>query len=245
MKRKTKKQLKWTGIIFVSLVILLLIVGAIFLNQATYQAMDEVQHLVDDKTVIKVDSGYLIEPDEVKANFVFYQGGLVETESYLPFVKALSEQGIRVFLPEFPLNLAILNTDQFQTLYDEYPSDLPWWIGGHSLGGASAAIFLSEDPQNIAGLLLLGAYPSDSSDLSEANVSVISMHAENDEIMNKEAYERTQSLLPEDTHFVEIEGGNHSQFGHYGFQTGDGVSTISREQQQAEVIATLVKALSN
>ena len=245
MKQKTKKRLKWSGIIFAGLIVGLVIVAAIFINQATYQAMDEAQGLVEDEAVMKIDSGYLLEPDEVKANFVFYQGGLVETESYLPFVKALSEQGIRVFLPEFPLNLAILNADQCQTLYDAYPSDLPWWIGGHSLGGASATIFLSEEPNNIAGLLLLGAYPSDASDLSEVDYPVISIYAEHDEIMNKEAYQRTQALLPEATQFVEIEGGNHAHFGHYGFQTGDGESTISREQQQAQVIDTLVKAVTN
>lgn len=38
---------------------------------------------------------------------------------------------------------------------------------------------------------------------------------------------------------VQIEGGNHSNFGYYGFQNGDGKSLISREEQHKEVAERL------
>ena len=38
--------------------------------------------------------------------------------------------------------------------------------------------------------------------------------------------------LPPHTKWVTIDGGNHSQFGYYGFQLGDRSATISREAQQ-------------
>ena len=40
---------------------------------------------------------------------------------------------------------------------------------------------------------------------------------------------------------VEIEGGNHAQFGNYGPQKGDLPATISAEEQQAQT----VEAISN
>jgi hypothetical protein len=42
---------------------------------------------------------------------------------------------------------------------------------------------------------------------------------------------------------VRIEGGNHSQFGWYGFQPGDRWASISREEQQAVVVRELRRAV--
>ena len=38
---------------------------------------------------------------------------------------------------------------------------------------------------------------------------------------------------------VEIEGGNHAQFGNYGPQKGDLTAAISAEEQQAQTVATI------
>ena len=48
---------------------------------------------------------------------------------------------------------------------------------------------------------------------------------------------RHPALLPADTRYVPIEGGNHAQMGWYGPQPGDGTATISREEQQQQVVA--------
>lgn len=48
------------------------------------------------------------------------------------------------------------------------------------------------------------------------------------------------SNLPPHTRFVEIKGGNHAQFGYYGFQLGDHRATIPREQQQAELLRAIL-----
>ena len=41
---------------------------------------------------------------------------------------------------------------------------------------------------------------------------------------------------PNDVVWVEMEGANHAQFGWYGIQPGDGVATISREEQQKWIL---------
>ena len=61
--------------------------------------------------------------------------------------------------------------------------------------------------------------------------------------MNRESYEKNRENLPVDTTEVVLDGGCHAQFGSYGAQDGDGVPTISGEEQvrqTAEAIAAFV-----
>jgi hypothetical protein len=44
--------------------------------------------------------------------------------------------------------------------------------------------------------------------------------------------------------WVEIKGGNHSQFGHYGPQLFDGTATVTREEQQPVSRSALLAALA-
>ena len=45
-----------------------------------------------------------------------------------------------------------------------------------------------------------------------------------------------ESRLPEDTTYTTIEGGNHSGFGLYGQQNGDGTATMTAEEQQKQLV---------
>lgn len=214
-------------------VLLLLFAGSWYLLSAnTYRAMPEAEALFEEEQVSMEEGLIIVDTEDYKGNLVFYQGGLVEPASYLPLAMRLSQEGFRVFIPQMPLNLAILNTRAFEDIQESYPSSEPWLLGGHSLGGASASIFVSGTPDEVDGLFFLAAYPSSGSDLSEYALPVLSVTATNDEILNWESYEEAQANLPEEmlTSFV-IEGGNHSNFGYYGFQSGDGESSLSREEQ--------------
>jgi len=44
---------------------------------------------------------------------------------------------------------------------------------------------------------------------------------------------------------VQINGGNHSQFGYYGSQLGDNPATISRVQQLSFTVNAILSVLSN
>ncbi|EXJ22952.1 carboxymethylenebutenolidase-related protein [Alkalibacterium sp. AK22] len=188
--------------------------------------------MIEKEQVTVEDNVIIVNTDEHKGNLVFYQGGLVESTAYLPLALSLSREGFRVFIPNMPLNLAILNTAAFEDIQSTYPSDEPWLLGGHSLGGASASIFVSGNSEAVDGLFFLAAYPSSGSDLSKYALPVLSVTATNDNILNWESYEEAQLNLPEESlTSVIIEGGNHSNFGYYGFQSGDGENTLSREEQ--------------
>ena len=55
---------------------------------------------------------------------------------------------------------------------------------------------------------------------------------------------RNRHLLPPDTRWIEIEGGNHSQFGDYGFQPGNGVARVSRQVQQQRLNKEALRLLA-
>jgi hypothetical protein len=57
--------------------------------------------------------------------------------------------------------------------------------------------------------------------------------------------EANSQYLPDDTNWVLIDGGNHSQFGYYGSQLGDNAATISREQQQELTVEAILFALKS
>ena len=56
------------------------------------------------------------------------------------------------------------------------------------------------------------------------------------EVESGKGLEDAETLLPDTTERIVVEGGNHAYFGNYGEQEGDGTATISREQQQEEAV---------
>jgi hypothetical protein len=72
---------------------------------------------------------------------------------------------------------------------------------------------------------------------------VITLHGSQDGLATPAKIEASRPLLPSDTQFITIEGGNHAQFGWYGLQDGDGTASISREDQQSQAVNAVVKFL--
>jgi hypothetical protein len=52
-------------------------------------------------------------------------------------------------------------------------------------------------------------------------------------------------LLPADTVWIAIQGGDHAQFGWYGPQSGDNPATIGREEQQKQIIQATITFLDS
>ena len=99
-----------------------------------------------------------------------------------------------------------------------------------------AANYAKQNSSKLEGLILLAAYPAESDDLSAISLNVLSIYAANDSFATLEDIEKSKKLLPKNTVWHKIEGGNHSQFGYYGFQRGDEKADITREKQQQEIL---------
>ena len=238
------KRQKLLRFILLFLLILLVLTGSAlgYLRLRTYRSMPEATTAMAQSNVSIVRRIIVFDPPgEVVASLVLYQGGLVETEAYAVLAQLLSDEGIRVFMPRMPLQLSILNTKEFDRIYDEYYDGEKWYIGGHSLGGAAAALYAAGRHERVSGLVLLGAYPANSSDLSGARIPVLSITASDDQVMDRQRFAATQVLLPQNTTFSELQGGNHANFGYYGPQNGDGPATISREEQHRLTVVLMME----
>ena len=190
----------------------------------------------EGKTMVFIPDG------DIKAGFIFYQGGKVDHVSYSPLMSALAEKGVLCIVPSMPFDMAVFNTDAAAGLREDYPQVEKWYIGGHSLGGAMAASYLAETTEEYDGLILLGAYTT--ADLSAKNLDVLTVYGTEDRVMNKKNYIAGWDLLPKEAEEYVIRGGNHAYFGSYGEQEGDGTAKITNKQQidlTASAIAEFVR----
>lgn len=177
--------------------------------------------------------------------FIFYPGGNVDHRAYAPPLHEIAAQGFLVAGLSLPLDLAVLAPNQAEDVIEAHPEIETWVIGGHSLGGAMAARFVETHPGTAAGLVLWAAYPPDSNSLADSELPVLSIYGTRDGVASPRKIERRFDLLPEKTLYFVLEGGNHAQFGFYGPQNRDLSADISREEQQAQIIAATVDFLKS
>jgi len=175
------------------------------------------------------------QPTETKG-IIFYPGGRVDYRSYTPLLYQLAQAGVPVVMMKMPLSLAVLAPNRADEVLRNpfFPCENEveeWYVGGHSLGGAMAAVYAGNNLDQITGLILLAAYPPDSSDLSTTDLRVLSIFATKDGLATKEDIDASKALLPSGTHVLAIVGGNHAQFGDYGTQGRDGEALIEDYEQ--------------
>ena len=174
--------------------------------------------------------------------FIFYPGGRVDYRSYAPALREVALHGYLVVLVPAPLNLMFFDPNAADAVFPQFPEIEHWALGGHSLGGAMAANYLYSHPGTAEGLILWASYPAASNDLSNSDLRVLSNYGTLD-MGGMEAFESSRALLPVDTTWVVIEGGNHAQFGDYGLQPGDNAATISAADQQSQIVDATVSFL--
>jgi len=241
------RKLKYISL---GIVLLLILVTAGFLVWANTplgpmpEALDALQS--DSQVQVTENSWIVFQPVGMQpdSGLILYPGGRVDPRAYAPIARAIAEQGYLVVIVPMPLNLAVLGSDSAQEVIAAYPEIQHWAVGGHSLGGAMAASFANQHPDAIQGLALWAAYPASSDDLSERSLQVVSIIGSKDGLGTDQGVEATRQLLPESTQFVTIEGGNHAQFGWYGEQPGDAEATITRDDQQAQVLQATLELLA-
>lgn len=207
--------------------------------QVALQSDDQVE-VLDGNWLVFRPKG--INPD---TGLIFYQGSRVATRSYAPAAHAIAAKGFLVVIPQMPLNQAVFAPDTAAEVIGRYPAVQHWAIGGHSLGGAMAARFAYQNQDVIQGLVLWASYPASSDNLSSSTMQAVSISGTLDGLATPEKIAASRALLPSDTLWIAIDGGNHAQFGWYGDQPGDHPATILREKQQAQTIEATITLLKN
>lgn len=197
-------------------------------SETALQAMNS-----DSQVYVSPENGWVIffpaENARPETGFIFYPGGKVDYRAYAPVLKMVASKGYFVAVVPSPLNLAFFDVNAAARVQAAYPEVKHWFVGGHSLGGVAAASYASSH-EEIRGVVFWASYPADDS-LKNKNVPAISIFGTNDGLATREKLDESKSLLLPDTKFVAIEGGNHAQFGSYGFQDGDNEASIPPEEQ--------------
>lgn len=237
---KNKKGL----VIFFAVIVLVIIVSLIYLVTGNYDSKDLAKaFMVSDKnTTVLIEDGIKFIPVVPNGTgIILYQGAKVDVSAYSVEAKVLADNGYTVFIPKMPFNMAFFGINRADKLIENNPGIKSWYMAGHSLGGSMAAKYTSKNHEKIDGLILLASYSVD--DLSGYSGKVISIIGSEDMGIDKAKLDETSKNLPEDTEFYIIKGGNHSQFGDYGFQKGDNIADISPEEQLKLITNRILKYL--
>ena len=233
-KKSLKQRLRMAAIITLA-VLAVLTGGFLWYVSDYYRAEDTALAVLAQEDSITVrDNLTILSPSyPTDTAVIFYPGAKVEGAAYLPLLDQLRQTGVTCILVEMPFHMAIFDPDAALDVIPQFPEIRHWYIAGHSMGGAMASQFASSHPDQADGLILLGAYlygdypPEDTLTIyGSLNQSV------------EDKIDYTENI-------VEIEGGNHAQFGNYGPQKGDLPAGISAEEQQRQTVEVIQSFLAD
>ncbi len=242
---------RYKVLVAVLIAVLAIFSGFVIWAETPPPPMQQAYEALHSDTYVNVSQGQWLVFEPIGANytsgFIFYPGGRVNYISYAPYAYEIAAQGYLVVIVSMPLNLAVFDVNAANNVIADYPNVTSWVIGGHSLGGSMAAQYIHDNSNNsnkVDGLALWASYPPSGVDLSKSKITVVTVHGTNDGLVSSKQIDDSLKQLPPDTVRVEIDGGNHAQFGWYGLQSGDNLATISREQQQDITVNATVRLLS-
>ena len=224
---RRKKRLIAVGSVLLLLVIL---ASAFFWYVSDYYRAEDValDVMAQNSGITVQDNLTILSPTyPTDTALIFYPGAKVEAEAYLPLLDQIRQTGVACILVHMPFHMAIFDADAAQKVIAQFPEYQHWYIAGHSMGGAMASKFAADHPDQVDGLILLGAYIY--GDYPDEDTLTI-YGSLNQSVEDKIDY--TENI-------VEIEGGNHAQFGNYGPQKGDLPAAISAEEQQKQTVEAI------
>ncbi len=190
------------------------------------------------------------EPPADWPAFIFFPGALVSPAAYAPLARAVAAAGYAGYLVELPRRGAFGGADdpelehRFDQLLVRPGTPRRWVIAGHSRGAAVAAELAATPRAGFSGLVLIGTTHPRDVDLSRLTAPVTKIVGTRDGIARPAGVEANRARLPAATRWVWVEGGNHSQFGWYGFQPGDRRASVSADSQHTVTIGAVLAALA-
>jgi pimeloyl-ACP methyl ester carboxylesterase len=105
-----------------------------------------------------------------------------------------------------------------------------------------AAQYAADHPGAVQALAFWASYAA--TDLSASNLAVLSTWGSLDAGAARISGPEARAAVPPGATFVEIPGGNHEQMGWYTGQPNDPPATISRADQQRQVVAATLDLLA-
>jgi len=163
---------------------------------------------------------------------IFFPGALVSPIAYAPLVRATATAGFRSYIVELPRRGAFGGADdpaleqRFERLLARPGTPRRWVIAGHSRGAVVAAQLAVPQPAGFSGLILIGTTHPRDVDLRSITAPVTKIVGTRDGIAKPTDVEANRAKLPAATHWVWVEGGNHSNSGGTAFSRAIGGPTF-------------------
>ena len=243
-QKKSKKNItKW----FFTLIILgALAWGITWATFARVPLPEAVKALESDGQIEVTQDPWLVfspKRGQLETGFIFYPGGRINPQGYATLMRAIALEGTLVVVPNMPINMAVFNANVADDIMAYFPDIEDWVIGGHSVGGTMAAQYAHQHPELVKGLVIWASYPAENANLSNYDIPVLSIYGTLDPRVNDDSIRERKHLLPDDTQYTRIEGGDHHQFGSYEIKPGEHFATINRDSQQREIIQATLNLL--
>jgi pimeloyl-ACP methyl ester carboxylesterase len=122
--------------------------------------------------------------------------------------------------------------------------DCEWTLAGHSRGARHALeVARALPPGRIASLVLIGSTHPREESYASLRIPVLKILGSEDGVAPVADSLARRDLLPAASRWEVIEGGNHAQFGYYGYQLWDRPATITREQQHDRATELLLSVI--
>jgi len=192
--------------------------------------------------LVRVSQGefLVLEPASRSAStaLIFYPGGKVDPIAYAPILRDLAGNGLKVVVTPMPLKTAFLGVERANDAVAAFPEIERWFLAGHSLGGVAASRYAEQFDKELSGLIFWASYPV--VDLSSQELPVLSIYALGDFQTTLEDIEQSRALLPAPAKMVAIEG-NHWQFGEFSSGLHQAPPKVTRQEQQAEIVAATLE----
>ncbi len=228
-KRMSRRK-KWLLAGGIVLLVLAILAGAFFWYVSDYYRAEDValEVLAQDSTIKEQGNLTILSPSySTDTAIIFYPGAKVEAEAYLPLLDQIRQLGVTCILVHMPFHMAIFDSNAAEEVMAQFSEYQHWYMAGHSMGGAMASQFAADHPDEVDGLILLGAY-------------IYGAYPEEDTLtIYGSLNQSVEDHIDYTENIVEIQGGNHAQFGNYGPQKGDLPATISAQEQQKQTVEAI------
>lgn len=212
------------------LLLLVILTGVFFWYVSDYYRAEDValEVLAQNDGIVTQDNLTILSTSyQSDTAIIFYPGAKVEAEAYLPLLDQIRQTGITCILVDMPFHMAIFDSNAAEDVMTQFPEIEHWYLAGHSMGGAMASKFAAEHPDEVDGLILMGAY-------------IYGDYPDEDTLtIYGSLNQSVEDHIDYTENIVEIEGGNHAQFGNYGLQKGDPSAEISAEEQQKQTVEAI------
>jgi hypothetical protein len=234
-------------------------VTAVFIvwSVVAYRATTEARSATRSDAVVSVghsDGLWRFAPNGGRtrdARFVFFPGALVDPRAYAPLARTIAEAGYRAIIIELPRRGAFGGADsptldaRVDSVLSSVDTSVAVVIGGHSRGAVVASRVAAGNAARLAGLVIIGSSHPRDHDLSGLTIPVTKIAGTRDGLASPGEVRQNADLLPLHTRWIWIEGGNHSQFGWYGFQPLDRRPRVSASMQRAVMIEGVLDMMHN